>query len=104
MNATPPDHLDAVRIALAELGYPPDAVRTPTPAELSNFPGCDLMIADYVSETDAWRAGALYRYVTNGTNDLNRCPQASGRSWSNSCPGHPVGALLAGTDPGCTPQ
>jgi len=97
------DHVHGMRTALAELGYDPDTVQPPTAEQARRWPGADIVVLNVVNLDDAWKAGALVRLTMRGADSPSRCRTASGPGWSHPCPEHPVGALLAGTDPGCTP-
>lgn len=98
------DHVHGMQTALAELGYDPDTVQHPTAEDARRWPGVDVMVrTSVVPLGDAWKAGALVRLTLRGADSPSRCLTASGPGWAHPCPEHPVGALLAGTDPGCTP-
>jgi hypothetical protein len=95
--------VELVRIALAELGYDPQEVQPPTAERLAQYPGVAFTIKRS-AHADAWKAGALAKLSLMGADAPTRCVNTSGQRWyGTDCPLHPVGALLAGTDPGCQP-
>lgn len=96
------EQLHAMRVAVAELGHDPNVYQEPTARDLERTPDARVIAAaGLIPQNVSWKAMALYRLRSDGAEAAVHCVQTCETMLWNSCPLHPVGALLAGTDRGC---